>query len=215
MKRFIYSFFLLASSSSAFSNIINSVVTGADMVGIEVTAEFSNGMQESLIWQSNINPVADPFGEHLAGGVSGQGWSLTQQGFTLGNFDPVQGVLGAWTLTNTSMYQLSSLTIDAIAGGFVFDALDGAEGTVGSGPGRFFQTGSTEPVVPVYGDIYNAPDLFGSLELYFADFGPNDSMQFLADTDQVAVNVPEPSSFGLMALGFLGLAFTRNRKFKR
>lgn len=204
----LFVFFLLWVSSAA-ALPINPVVTGADMAGINVTA-FYGGGSDSATWGVTSAGPGGPYGEGFSGAASGADWLLSQQGYTEGNFDPVGGVLGLWTLTNNTGASIMSVQIDALIAGIVFDSIFGTEVTPGSSNGRAFLGDGTVVASAVYSNqldpAYN--DLFGTMTISFAN-GLDDgaAMQFLADTD----SIPEPSTFLLFAIGLLGLF---SRKFR-
>ncbi|MBL4782717.1 MAG: hypothetical protein JKX92_10795 [Porticoccaceae bacterium] len=205
-------FFLLSLwASSALSLVIDPVVTGADMAGMEVTAFFGTG-SESALWGVTSAGPGGPFGEGFSGAASGTGWDLSQQGFTEGNYDSGPGVLGAWTLTNNTGFNITSLRIDALMAGIVFDVIFDSEVTPGSDIGRAFlpdldYAGSTSAVYSnQFSQGYN--DLFGSLTISFGN-GLLDgaSMRFLADTDAV---IPAPGGLWLFAIGLVAMCFRKS-----
>jgi len=93
---------------------ISHVVEGDDMAGILVTATFFDGSFETVPW------AASGVG---AGIASGTDWSLGAIGDTY---------FTDWVLTNDRGSGLTTLEINAWAGGFVFDL---AEGDLGLGVG--------------------------------------------------------------------------------
>ncbi|MBL4753672.1 MAG: PEP-CTERM sorting domain-containing protein [Flavobacteriales bacterium] len=204
------SFVLSSWASSAFSSVITPAVTGADMAGIQVTATFDGGFTETLVWGVTGSDASVANSEGFSGGVTGAGWSLVQQGNTFGDVTPTGQLLGLWTLSNfsTSDLDLLTLTIDALAGGIVFDNVFGVEETVGSSVGRPF-TPDQLGVTAVYGDIYSSPDLWGNLTLAFSDFDSGSTLRFFADTDAV---VPVPGSLSLLVIGMLGLIVSRRHQ---
>ncbi len=200
---------LLVCASPASSLMLESVVTGADMSGMQVTAYYGAG-SDSALWAVTSPGPGGPFGEGFAGAASGLGWSLSQQGYTLGNYDPGAGVLGAWTLTNNTGTSITSLRIDALMANIVFDILDDAEHTPGSEMGRAFlpedlMLGATAVYSNQLSPGFN--DLFGSLTINFANgLADGASLRFLADTDAV---IPSPGSLWLVAVGLFGLCYRR------
>jgi hypothetical protein len=206
MKKIISAIFLSAWISPVVSAAITDVITGADMVGMEVTATYTNGYSETLEWVMISNDPLTPYGEGYKGGVASDKFSLSQQGYTLGNLGPENELLGLWSLTNNYDSKLSSVVIDAMAGGIVFDRLGYVEGTPGSNVGRSFLHDDSVAVVGDYSNPYSLPDLWGKLTLYFADFGKGDSLHYMADTDRVraVATVPEIDGSGAsIALGLL------------
>ncbi len=211
MKKLLLVLSLVAWVSPAYSTVIKSSITGADMAGINVTAYFAGGGSETATWVTTSTDGSIAFQEGYVGGAFGTGWSLTQQGETFGQFGPGGQLLGVWTLDNGSGNSLVRIAIDALMADIVFDNLFGAEGTVGSGPGRDFTSGPTNaPGSVVYSDLYSAPDLYGSLTLDWGvtGFASGNTFQFMADTEMV----PEPATVLLFAAGLLGLAGTRAKR---
>ena len=206
-------FFLLSLwASSAFSLVIDPIVTGADMAGMEVTAFFGGG-SESATWGVTSAGLGGPFGEGFSGAASGTDWTLSQQGYTEGNFDAAAGVLGAWTVTNNTGFTIDSIRIDALIANIVFDVIFDSEVTPGSDIGRAYLAdpayiGFTSAV---YSNQLNPGynDLFGSLTINFGNTFANGlldgaSMRFLADTDAV---IPAPGGLWLFAIGLAAMCF--------
>lgn len=136
------------------------------------------------------------------GGVSGVGWSLSQQGNTFGDYTGTE-LLGVWTLKADD---ITRLVINALIAGFAFDNLEGAIGTPGSDVGRPFVSGSSPGFGPVatYSDLFSAPDLYGTLSLDWGSTAFTGEMSFMADTDKVPV--PAPPGVLLLASGLLAIA---------
>lgn len=144
MKKWMLGIALLPVSGFSQAGLVyNNLVTGADMAGIEVTATLTGGLTETFLWSadpevlgSTGNAIIDH--EGFSGGVSsGTGWSLSQQGYTLGNSD-AGTPYGVWSFTDTSG-TVESITINTGDTGIVFDTvtIDSlAEDTNGSGQGR-------------------------------------------------------------------------------
>ena len=173
------------------------VATGQDMVGMSITAFFSNGTTQQIIWG-----VTGPG----TGGALGSSWQLTQAGNTI-DFD--------WTLTNSTALNITRLLIDAGSGNAVFDAIETPPGTPNSGLGfPFTETSAVGAfsILPTYRDVValkgNLPvgDIFRLLDLRFTNpegFAPGNSLTFLADTDRLGfagdiAPVPEPGTFVLL-----------------
>lgn len=131
----------------AIQSISNTTVTGADMVGMQVTAYFDDSSSESEFWQQQVDG---------SDGVQGEGWSLALTGDTY-----AQGVY--WYLKNDREFVMTKLIIDAWVGGIVFDILAGAEGTPGSLDGLPFSDvdgPSALTVSAVYRNQVNLNDNF-------------------------------------------------------
>jgi hypothetical protein len=198
---------LLSTSWISQANLIQNI-TGADMDGIKVTLTYGNGATSSQIWAAN----GAQSGIVSSYNGNGKGWSLTQNGDTIGENDP--SVLpGYWTLTSVGR-NIKSLLIEGLYGNIVFDNLFGNANVNGSGAGREF-TYTDNSVTAAFSDQYdNQADLYGSM-LLTGTIGSNDyllrsntSMQFLIDTDEV----PEPSTIFILMSGLLGLMVTRKKR---
>lgn len=189
-------------------------MTGAEMDGMVVIAEFSDGFAEAQLWED-----IDPY----SGGVFGSGWSLTESGDTFG---------GLWTLTRDDTYQNRELTriwIDALTGGTVFDTsfgigFGGEFGTEGSALGWTFDVQSAPcnlKIEVTYSDMVSlnaqepVGDIFRYLKISFTNpggFAAGDTLTFIADTDKV---VPEPSTLLLLGAGLIGVFALRRKGFRR
>lgn len=210
---------LLSCGSASAVSIGQAVITGADMAGMKVTANFSGGGSETATWATTGTDATVLNGEGFKGAASGTGWSLAQQGYTLGNYDGT--ILGLWTLSNDSAADIDSIVIDALAGDVVFDKIglqtgDTGEYTPGSNRGRGFQLApnGTSPAWASYSNLVSDPDLYGTLTLDLAagnmvlSAGDPD-IQFLADTDAI----PEPPVALLMMAGLVGLLVRKRTGF--
>lgn len=193
-------------------------VTGADMAGLKVTAFFQGGGSESLIWSTlttdlgvSGNDIVDH--EGFSGGVSGTGWSLTQQGYTFGDVN-AGNVYGAWSFTDDSAAGITELVIETNGSGIYFDTEtfnDPSEDLNGSGQGRpvtaFIGNAAYNDFSFTYGD-HLLDEIYGSLALLLND--PGTSFGFLADTDAATV-VPEPATLILFGTSLLGFRISRKR----
>jgi hypothetical protein len=196
--------------------VSEAIITGADMQGMVVTANFTNRPPETLVWAST---GVD------SGGVFGAGWSLSQTGDTK---------VEAWTfdldLPALLGNRLVSFTLDStdLAGQFVgsspsilFDSASPNPGTDWTGPGTDFDiisggcpAPSCRATTAVYsqavalGSATPKGDAFHRLQVNFAagqyqglDF------QFVLDTDRDervgSVTVPEPGTTALLAAAAL------------
>ncbi|MBU3020903.1 PEP-CTERM sorting domain-containing protein [Aestuariibacter sp. A3R04] len=210
-KSAIFGAFALLLSSQASASYITTV-TGADMVGMEVTVTFSDMSVETMVWDVISMDPSLPFMEGYSGGVTGSSWSLVQQGDSISENPPATpGVLGAWTFTYDGMASgIESVYIDAWAGDVVFDTAEGDVSGNGSGAGRMFYSDDMN-VSGAY-DMNVEDELFGGLMLTGMNGTLLDtagSFQFVTDTD---ISVPAPATLGIFAaaLGFMG--FNRRKK---
>ena len=215
IRKIILGLGMLAMSSIANASLIISetLITGADMAGMEVTVTFGDDSTESMIWQviADNNGVSIQDAEGRVGGATATTWSLQQQGYTLGGVD--NGIFyGLWTFVNNNALGVKSLSINGLMAGaasIVFDSLDDAPYFPGSGGGQAFVTmfpGATG----VYGNQVDAnfPDLFYSLTINFANtVQVGETVTFFADTDALAVSEP-----GVLALMLMGLGLAARRK---
>jgi hypothetical protein len=203
---------LLFWGSSAFSSIISNV-TGADMIGIEVTAFFTNSAPETATWVTTGTDASIPYQEGFSGGAFGTNWSLRQQGDTFGEYGPGGGqLLGLWTLEVAPQNPLAMLYINTATAGVVFDYVPDFEVSPGSSVGRYFISDQTAPPAAMYFDTIGF-DLAGTLALNWMPTGQSftGTMNFMADTDMYA-SVPEPSSVLLLTVGLIGLAFGSKKR---
>ncbi len=211
----IFSLFFWATSASAV--VIQDVITGADMGGMNVTA-FFNGGSESAPWEVTDTNAAVPEGEGLAGAATRAGWSLGQRGFTQGGNselpigDPTGNPIGVWTFTNNTGFSITSLEIDALAGNIVFDKFLLEVYTPDSNFGRTFGTATPGAVSSAnYSDPFSNIDLFGTLTIEFSGLGLADDgeLLFQADTDAL---VPVPAAAWLFGSALLSLVGLRRRQ---
>lgn len=183
---------LLTTSQLSYAGLVNSI-TGADMAGMQVTATFADNSTESFVWNSlssNLGTTGNDIIDHegFSGGVFGSNWSLTQQGYTLGEYDNGT-VYGAWSFTdNTATNAISQIKIESNGSGVVFDteSIDSlSEDTNGSGQGRsaigFIGNSAYTGFTATYEENVQQ-ELFSSLILDFIN--PGTSFDFWADTDK-------------------------------
>jgi len=205
LKKWTLGILLLTTSLFSQATLITSDVYSVDMEGISVTAYFSDTSQETLYWSALTATT---------GGVQSSLWSLTLDGLTFGDYDPITGnIYGLWTLTNEkSPQKIVGLTIDAGIKGFYFDVVNGTtSSTPGSEAGREFAA-SDDTVTVAYGDSFSFPDLFGTLSIAWGvdqGLSAREQLFFLTDTDKA--EVPEPSTLFTFALGFLALTSLRKK----
>ncbi len=196
MKNFLLVGFLSMFAASQAQAGFISLVTGADMAGIEVTATFSDMSTETLTWEAL---TAD------SGGVSGTGWTLVQEGNTFGELTGGGIVVGAWTLINNSA-TLESLFINLLPANFIFDTLFGDASANGSGSGREFV--SDVAIGSMFGGLLQ-DELYSTLTLTGIEDGQT---RFLIDTDLVSVSVSAPATASILMLSLLGLVMNARRK---
>ena len=215
-KLILLSFLTMLINSSAYAGFIPTV-TGADMAGMEVTVAYDDGTTESLVWEViNVgNGLTDTANlETAIGGVTGSGFTLYQQGNSLGNVDtnktddPNDDIIyGLWTLTNTSnALTITNLFIDALAGNVVFDILLDTGAANGSKTGRAFDT-PTAGYDAFYSNQF-VDELYGAMTVDLA-LASGDELIYLADTDLIAVSTP--TTFSLFLLTIIGIAARRKK----
>lgn len=185
--------------------------TGAEMDGMEVTANFTSGGSETAVWGDT---TAD------AGGAFGTGWSLTLDG---------DSTVNEWLLSNDFAAGIDSLLIDAGAGEVAFDVFLESDhpSTPGSSDGLEFSvtTGASElDLVATYSDHIALDgeepvgDVWRNLEIDFTTGGgliEGNDLTYIADTDNLDGGldpVPEPASLSILAMGVAGLAVRRKRR---
>lgn len=179
--------------------------TGALMDGMVVTG-CVGGICTSSVWGTT---GAD------AGAASTAAWKLSMSGDTFSS---------KWTLENLSAADLlTSLTISGREGKTVFDTITDPELSPGSARGGAIRYATNPNGFPDARAQYKDPlsiggvfhgDLFLSL---FVDFGNGfaNSIDFIADTDNVPVNtpidpvVPEPATYVLLGAGLAVMGFAR------
>lgn len=225
MKKLLVAAGLMLASSSAFAvsltpttNLVDGTTFnttgissyntyGSDMVGIEVTAIFSNG--------SSVDATFD--GANATGSLFNLNYS---GGSTFG---------GTWSLTNNSDAALLSLIIHGAPGDTVFDTLGDDTHTPGSalgGPGSVSPSNvngdADMDVVFTYfnkvtldGVFYN--DLYEALQIDVTNMFSGDVLSWTTDTDNSAikgdiVQVSEPASLAIFALGLAGIAARRRKQ---
>lgn len=192
---------LQAGGAAAFPFPIESVITGADMAGMEVTVTFEDLSTDTAVWETTSTDGSVAFGEGFAGAAAGSSWSLYQQGFTFGN--NVGGTpLGLWSFTNFSASPtIMGFTVNAITGFTLFDIVEDVEVTPGSQLGRAFLTELDDSLYTVSYGNQLADDLFGSLTVGFTEgLEAGSVVQFFIDTDGF---VPSPGTLALLATGLI------------
>jgi hypothetical protein len=198
------------------SGMSSAATTGADMVGMSVTALFSDGSTANAIWAAT--------GVGAGAAIAPGFFTLSESGSTFG---------GVWSLVNNYNVTLTNLTINAGVGNTVFDILAFPDGTTDSGLGEAFGDlgGPTGSIIATYSKIVAltgfAPvgDLFAILSVDFSglDVGgivSTSQLLFVQDTDNLSLSgdlqtTPVPAALplfvtGLGALGLMG--WRRKRK---
>ena len=202
LKKWILGMILLSTSLFTQATLINSNVTSADMAGIEITAVFGDGSQDTQVWSVFSSTL---------GGVSTSSWSLMLDGNTFGDFDSSTGTFyGLWVLENLSVADgIVGLTVNAGIADFYFDILPGtATSTQGSEAGRPFDSNAGSDIA-TFSDFYSSPDLFGIMEIAGFTLDVSEQLQFLTDTDRA--EIPEPSTMFTFALGLIALISLRKK----
>ncbi len=186
--------------------LTNLTTLSADMVGSEVTVNFSGGGSETVIWN--------------AVGAYGSGWSLTQFGNTYSS---------PWSFSNTGSVAITGFSINGVPGNTTFDIVSGSTGSPDSGDGNPF-TNVDGPLglsidalytnqLTVGGVFYG--DEYTKLTVSFLGGGltSNNGITFYADTDNanaalggITEGVPELSTWAMMILGFAGIGFMAYRR---
>ena len=203
MKKWMLGIALLSTSLFTQATLINSEVNSIDMVGIEVTAIFAGGGTDTQTWS------ALPTISSTTGGVVTNGWSLTLDGNTFGDFDgSTNTFFGVWTLSNLGLSDdIIGLTVNAGIANIVFDIESGPLGsTPGSEAGRPFAALSA---VASFSAPYSNSDLFGIMDVTGFTLAAGESLGFQTDTDKI--EVPEPSTLFTFALGLIALTSLRKK----
>lgn len=223
LKKLLAGAVLILTAQTASANFIvsDSVVTGADMAGLQVSVTFADGFTETSTWEvfndilgTDPNPIIAQ--EDLSGGSIVDGlFSIQQQGNTLGNVDDAGNLYGLWSLTNNDFlaFDIVQLVLDGTDALIAFDTVLDYEGTPGSGTGRPYQ--SFGAGTATYSNLVDAAfdDLYFTLTVDFAagELSIGETVVFMADTDKlVQAEVNAPATLLLTMLGFA--AFVRARK---
>ena len=200
LKKWMLGLIVLSVSLFSHAGLIVSVINGAEMEGIEVTAYFGDGSDDTQMWLASSS---------TAGGVNNGDWSLALEGDTFGDYDSsTDTFFGLWTLENLTIDSgIIGLSVNAGIANVYFDILEGfVPSTPGSNAGRPFASNAGEGVTASFSDVYSAPDLFGVMDITWNNqsrLAKDEKLLFLTDTDKVMVSEPSMIfvfSFGLLAL---------------
>jgi hypothetical protein len=222
MKKLLaFGFISLLMASHVHAGFI-SIITGADMAGMNVSVTYENNTTESLLWEvinvGNGLPGTTDL-ETAKGGVTGSGFTLYQQGNSLGNSDD-NGTAdinddifyGLWTLTNTSSLTITNLLIDALAGNIVFDIIFDIDVSNGSDLGRPFMS-PIAGLTAEYTNPFLGDELFGTMSVDL-NLLTGEEIIYFADTDAVTADVivNAPSTIYIFMLSLFGFAMNARRK---
>lgn len=179
------------------SNIVDPM-TGADLTGVQVTANYV-GFSVSATFQATGATSG-------AAAIPGFGGPL----FSLAVTGPTEAPL-AWQYTSQFLSPLLSLVLDGSAAGVYFDRTNPNPGVAGSGPGldmAFVPPVSLANVLVTYDRPVNysgSPhDLFGKVTISFPGVNGNpdglspQDFSFTQDSDRT---VPEPGAGMLLGIG--------------
>jgi len=175
---------------------------GDMMDGMLVTAKFSNGSQETLVWGD--------FGIG-SGGVKGSDWGLSVDGDTY--------LDNAWSFVNDTGLLLTNLILDNSDSilATVFDRyFGGAIGTDGSAKGKDIDVGVLAEYSHPVGVNGAKPvtDLWHKLAVSFSgrdSKGVGGNFTFTQDTDNDlrVTGVPAPGTLALLGLGLVAMGIKR------
>lgn len=187
----------------------DTAATGVGLVGARVTASYSDGTTEDLVWSQT---------GRWSGGVTGANMTMS---FERNDF----------VMTTTKI--LTSLLMDVGSGGSVFDVRP--EGTEGSKWGYTYYEGATgmlsgiigvtySGIVSVLGDL-NLPSIYTHMLVDYSGTsggGVLGTTSFFTDIDDLAFDgdisypdvqaVPLPAGLPLLLVGLFGLGAVRRRR---
>jgi hypothetical protein len=205
LKKLLIGTVLLSTSLFSQAGII-SVIDGADMEGMQVTAFFANGGSETQTW---LATGAD------SGAATSVDWSLSLSGQTFGNLLPSGGFDGVWEFNNISLLDgIVGIQVQASVADIYFDIIDTTVETVSSNTGRSFIADNVNNslVSAAFTDVYSAPDLFGTMNINWnsgLNLAAGQTLQFFVDTDKTTVS--EPATALVFLSGLLALVSLRRK----
>jgi MYXO-CTERM domain-containing protein len=204
MKKYLLAMILAAASSFSANASYIQLVNGAELAGIEVIAETTQGT-EIATWQATSSTGG------LAAGASD--WTLKLDGDTFGSNTNTPGVYVGLFQFLVGGLDISSLTLNMVGTGLVFDTAFGDASANGSGAGRVM---AIMPDTTTYSVGYSnlvEDELYQTVTISaFGNFLAGNEYGFLTDIDAMATDVPAPAGLALLALGLLGVRLTRRNK---